>query len=143
MKKQIANKPIRMVVNTHLHFDHSGGLRRYVDEDATVVTHAANTAFFEKAWAGPRTLLPDRLAKSGKKATFQGVTDRAVLSGTNNRTIELHVLQGNPHNEQILVAWLPAEKLLFQSDMINPPAPGAQLPPPTATIANFYDNLAA
>ena len=142
-KKQIANKPIRMVVNTHVHFDHSGGLRRYVAEDATVVTHAANTGFFEKAWAGPRLLSPDALAKAtGKKATFQGVTDRTVLTGSNKRTIELHVLQGNPHNEQILIAWLPAEKILFQSDMINPPAQGAQVPPPTPTITNFYDNLA-
>jgi glyoxylase-like metal-dependent hydrolase (beta-lactamase superfamily II) len=142
IKKQIANKPIRMVVNTHLHFDHSGGLRRYVAEDATIVTHAANQAFYEKAWAGPRTLVPDALAKSGKKPVFQGVTESSVLRGSNNRTIELHVLQGNPHNEQILVAWLPGEKLLFQSDMINPPAQGAQIPPPTPTIANFYDNLA-
>jgi glyoxylase-like metal-dependent hydrolase (beta-lactamase superfamily II) len=140
-KKLIANKPIRMVVNTHLHFDHSGGLRRYADEGATVVTHTANTAFFEKAWAGPRTLSPDRLTKSAKKPAFQGVTDRTVLSGTNKRTIELHVLQGNPHNEQTLVAWLPTEKVLFQSDMMNPPAQGAQVPPPTATITNFYDNL--
>ena len=140
-KKVLANKPIRMVVNTHLHFDHSGGLRRYVDEGATVVTHAANTSFFEKAWAGPRVLLPDQLAKSNKKPLFQGVTDRTVLTGTNTRTIELHVLTGNPHNEQTLVAWLPGEKLLFQSDMMNPPAPGATVPPPTATIANFYDNL--
>ena len=141
-KKLMANKPIRMVVNTHLHFDHSGGLRRYVAEDATIVTHAANQAFYEKAWAGPRTLAPDAMSKSGKKPVFQGVTDRTVLRGSNNRTIELHVLQGNPHNEQILVAWLPAEKLLFQSDMINPPAANAQIPPPTPTISNFYDNLA-
>jgi glyoxylase-like metal-dependent hydrolase (beta-lactamase superfamily II) len=140
-KKLIPGKPIRMIVNTHLHFDHSGGLRRYVAEDATVVTHAANTAFFEKAWGGPRTLLPDQMAKSGKKPTFQGVTDRSVLKGSNNRTIELHVLQGNPHNEQTLVAWLPSERVLFQSDMMNPPAQGAQVPPPTPTITNFYDNL--
>ncbi len=140
-KKVLANKPIRMVVNTHLHFDHSGGLRRFVDEGATVVTHAANTAFFEKAWAGPRVLLPDRMATSKKQATFQGVTDRAVLTGTNKRTIELHVLAGNPHNEQTLIAWLPAEKLLFQSDMMNPPAPGATVPPPSPTISNFYENL--
>lgn len=142
IKKQIPNKPIRMVVNTHLHFDHSGGLRRYVAEDAAIVTHAANQAFYEKAWASPRTLTSDTLAKSGKKPVFQGVTDRTVLRGSNNRTIELHVLQGNPHNEQILVAWLPTEKILFQSDMINPPAQGAQIPPPTPTITNFYDNLA-
>jgi glyoxylase-like metal-dependent hydrolase (beta-lactamase superfamily II) len=140
-KKLIPNKPIRMVVNTHLHFDHSGGLRRYVAEDATVVTHAANIAFYEKAWAGPRTLMPDQMTKSGKKPMFQGVTDRSVLKGANNRTIELHVLQGNPHNEQTLVAWLPTERIVFQSDMMNPPAQGAQVPPPTATVTNFYENL--
>jgi glyoxylase-like metal-dependent hydrolase (beta-lactamase superfamily II) len=140
-KKVLANKPIRMVVNTHLHFDHSGGLRRFVDEGATVVTHTANTAFFQKAWAAPRVLLPDRMATSKKTATFQGVTDRTVLTGTNKRTIELHVLTGNPHNEQTLVAWLPGERILFQSDMMNPPAPGAAIPPPTPTISNFYDNL--
>ena len=55
--------------------------------------------------------------------------------------IELHLLRGNPHNEQILVAWLPAEKVLFQSDMMNPPAPNAQVPPPTPTITNFAQNL--
>jgi len=140
-KKVIPNKPIRFIVNTHLHFDHSGGLRTFVDEGATVVTHAANQAFYEKAWAAPRTLGPDRLSKSSKKAAFQGVTDRSELRGTNNRVMELHVLRGNPHNEQTLVAWLPAEKILFQSDMINPPAQGAQVPPPTPTISNFYDNL--
>jgi glyoxylase-like metal-dependent hydrolase (beta-lactamase superfamily II) len=141
VKKVIANKPIRFVVNTHVHFDHSGGLRTFVDEGATVVTHQANAAFYEKAWAAPRTIIGDRLAKSGKKAAFQGVTDRSELRGTNNRVIELHVLRGNPHNEQTLVAWLPAEKVLFQSDMMNPPAPNAQVPPPTPTITNFAENL--
>jgi glyoxylase-like metal-dependent hydrolase (beta-lactamase superfamily II) len=141
VKKVIPNKPIRYVVNTHVHFDHSGGLRRFVDEGATVVTHQANQAYYEKAWATPRNLSADKLTKSAKKPMFQAVTDRSDLKGTNNRTIELHVLRSNPHNEQMLVAWLPAEKILFQSDMMNPPAPGAQVPPPTPTITNFYDNL--
>jgi glyoxylase-like metal-dependent hydrolase (beta-lactamase superfamily II) len=72
VKQVIANKPIRFVVNTHVHFDHSGGLRTFVDEGATIVTHQANLAFYEKAWAAPRTIIADRLAKSNKKAVFQG-----------------------------------------------------------------------
>ncbi len=140
-KKIIPGKPIRFVVNTHVHFDHSGGLRTFVDEGASVVTHRANTTFYQKAWAAPRTMRADRLAKSGRKAVFRPVTDRAELKGTNGRVVELHVLRGNPHNEQALVAWLPAEKVLFQSDMIVPPAPGAQIPPPTPMIVNFAENL--
>jgi hypothetical protein len=35
VKETIPNKPIRFVVNTHHHFDHSGGLRTLVEEGAT------------------------------------------------------------------------------------------------------------
>jgi hypothetical protein len=45
VKKLIPNKPIRYLVNTHHHFDHSGGLRTYVDEGATIVTHDINKGF--------------------------------------------------------------------------------------------------
>jgi hypothetical protein len=38
-KELIPNKPIKYLINTHAHFDHSGGLRTYVDEGATIVTH--------------------------------------------------------------------------------------------------------
>ena len=63
IKETIPNKPIRYVINSHVHFDHSGGLRTYVDEGATVVTHQMNRPYFEQAWAAPRTLNPDRLAQ--------------------------------------------------------------------------------
>src|SRR5207247_5471173 len=40
-KKDIPNKPIKYVVNTHAHFDHSSGLRTFVAEGATIITHQA------------------------------------------------------------------------------------------------------
>jgi glyoxylase-like metal-dependent hydrolase (beta-lactamase superfamily II) len=61
-------KPLRYVVNTHHHFDHSGGLRTMVNQGATVVTQELNRPFYETAWAAPRTLGPDALSKSGKGA---------------------------------------------------------------------------
>ena len=95
-----------------------------------MITHEANRAFYEKAWAAPRTLSPDRLAKSAKPATFETVRSGTgggplTKTGANSRRLDLHVLEGNPHNEQTLVVYFPGEKLLFQSDMINPPAAGA------------------
>jgi hypothetical protein len=72
IRKAIPNKPIRYVINTHSHFDHAGGLRTYAAEGATIVTHAANIPFFEQAWSNPRTITPDRLAKSGRKPVFEG-----------------------------------------------------------------------
>ena len=59
-RRRFPNKPIRYIVNSHVHFDHSGGLRTYVAEGATVVTHEMNRPYYEQAWAAPRTLNPDR-----------------------------------------------------------------------------------
>ena len=71
VKETIPNKPIKYLINTHVHFDHSGGLRTWVDEGATIVTHEMNKPYYEKAWAAPHTLNPDKLAQSKKTATFE------------------------------------------------------------------------
>ena len=62
-KKLIPKKRIRYVVNTHHHIDHSRGLRRYVAEGATIVTHRINAPYFERVFAAPKTLNPDALSR--------------------------------------------------------------------------------
>ena len=42
VKKLVPGKLIRYVVNSHSHFDHSGGLRTAVAEGATIITQANN-----------------------------------------------------------------------------------------------------
>src|SRR5439155_26332964 len=37
--KLVPNKSLRYVINTHAHYDHAGGLRTYVAQGVTVVTH--------------------------------------------------------------------------------------------------------
>ena len=64
----VPGKLVQYVINTHHHFDHSGGLRTYVAEGAAIVTHQSNIAFFENAWRGARTVMPDRLAQMGRQA---------------------------------------------------------------------------
>jgi len=144
-KRLIPGKPIRYVVNTHHHIDHSSGLRTFVDEGATVVTHDINKAYFERLFALPHTIAPDRLEASKKKATFETVTDRKVMTG-NNHTIELHHVRGNGHNEGLLVAYLPQQKLLFEADVYNPPAqpptgPAAVISPYTLNLLENLDRL--
>ena len=76
-RRRFPNKPIRYIVNSHVHFDHSGGLRTYVAEGATVVTHEMNRPYYEKAWAAPRTLNPDTLAKAARPADVRDVYGEA------------------------------------------------------------------
>jgi glyoxylase-like metal-dependent hydrolase (beta-lactamase superfamily II) len=88
-----------------------------------------------------RVLRRQFFAGSSPSGAVARLIGKSELKGTNGRVVELHVLAGNSHNEQTLVAWLPAEGILFQADMMNPPAPNAQVPPTTPTISSFYDNL--
>src|SRR5437762_13892366 len=44
-------KPVRYVINSHHHFEHSGGLRAFAGEGVTVITHEINRPFFDRAFA--------------------------------------------------------------------------------------------
>jgi glyoxylase-like metal-dependent hydrolase (beta-lactamase superfamily II) len=136
VKNLVPNKPIKYVIATHHHFDHAGGLRAMAAEGVTVIAHDVNKAFLEKALAAPATIRPDRLAKSGKKGTVEGVRDKRVLTdGT--RTLEIHNVAGNNHHAGIVMVYLPKEKLLVEADVYNPPAPNA--PPPASVNTNWVN----
>jgi glyoxylase-like metal-dependent hydrolase (beta-lactamase superfamily II) len=124
VKELFPTKPIKYVINTHAHFDHSGGLRTLVAEGATVVTHQANRPYYEKAWMAPHTIEPDKLAQTKKIATFLTFTNKQVLTD-GVRTVEVHRIAGNPHNDAFAMVYLPAEKLLIEADAYTPPAPPA------------------
>ena len=137
VKETIPGKPIRYIVNSHVHFDHSGGLRTYVAEGATVVTHEMNRPYYEKAWAQPRTIRPDRLARSSTAAKFETFTDKHVLDD-GRRQIEVHQIAGSGHNDAYAMVYLPAERILIQVDAYAPLAPNA---PPPAAVNPFTVNL--
>jgi glyoxylase-like metal-dependent hydrolase (beta-lactamase superfamily II) len=119
VKKLMPNKPIRYVVNTHHHFDHSGGLRTFVDAGAAIITHESNSRFFSTALSAPRTLNPDALARSQKKPVIEGVAEKRTL-GDSLRTLDLHVVRENPHHDGLLIAFLPKEKILIEADVYTP-----------------------
>ena len=120
VRQTVPNKPIRYVVNTHAHYDHAGGLRQYVAEGITVITHESNKAFFEQAWARPRTVEPDP-APTSNKPMIETVGDKRVLSDR-TRTVELYYLPNHGHHTGQLIAYLPKERILMYGDGYNPPA---------------------
>ena len=120
-KKLIPNKPIRYVMNTHPHSDHTGGLPPLVAEGATIITQKNNEEFLEKALNTPRTLLNDTLARNPKKAKVEAVSEKKVYSdGT--RTVELYHVSPVPHSNGLMIAYIPREKVLFQGDFSLPAA---------------------
>ena len=122
-KKLIPNKPIRYVMNTHPHSDHTGGLPVLVAEGATIITQKNNEEFLSRALNTPRTLMNDTLAKNPKKAKIEPVLEKKVYSdGT--RTVEMYHVAPVPHSNGLMIAYIPKEKIIFQGDFsINPGEP--------------------
>lgn len=140
-KKLAPGKPIKYLISTHHHFDHSGGLRTYVAEGATIVTHVSNKAFFEKTFMAPATLARDAQSKTHKAPVFETVGDKHVVTD-GKKTIEVYNTVGDSHANALLVAYLPASKILVEADSYSPGPPNAAPPnpvPPDAAV--LYDNI--
>jgi L-ascorbate metabolism protein UlaG (beta-lactamase superfamily) len=166
----VPNKPIRYVVNTHHHFDHAGGLRTYLSQGTTVITHESNKQYYLDImfYPAPRELQPDRMALynpmymiSRRPAPIETVASFAGGPGggaakyvvtDGERILEIfHVqdmayeledqsyAQGN-HSADMLMAYLPKERILINADLYSPPAQGA-LPAPTAGMRTLYQNM--
>ena len=127
-------KPLTHVVNTHHHFDHSGGIRAAISEGLTVITHAANAAFFKDAATRAHTIVPDALAKNPKPLTIETVEDEKTLQDS-AMTINLYHIAGNPHGDAMLMAYFPKQKLLVEVDAFSP---GAATQP---YAANLIENV--
>jgi hypothetical protein len=133
-------KPLTQVINTHHHFDHSGGLRAAIAEGLTVIAHDANRAFYERIATRPATIAPDALAKQPKPLKIETVSDKKVLSDI-TRHLEIYAIEDSPHCGAFLMVYLPNERLLVEADAYQPP-PLAGVPPRSHPhAANLLDNI--
>ena len=140
VKRLVPNKPIRYLVNTHAHFDHSGGVRAFAAEGVTIITHEMNKPYLEKVYRNPHWINPDRLELSNKSAVIEGVADKRVLTdGT--RTVEIYHVRGNLHNDGLLMVYLPKEKVLIQADAFHPRPGAPPYPTPPPFTVNLFENI--
>ena len=70
VKKLVPNKPIKYLVNTHHHFDHSAGVRAYAAEGVTIVTHEVNRPYFERAAVNSHESIGPTVLRNRKRSRF-------------------------------------------------------------------------
>lgn len=126
LEERFPGKGVRTVVVTHHHFDHSGGVLAPMRAGAAVVTTPGNAAFFRSVAAASRTLS----GGGGAPAAIRTVDGPSLVIEGDGPRVELHRLDGSGHADEMLYAWLPRERILFQGDLfvLHPDAPEAARP---------------
>ncbi len=125
-KAKYPGKPIKQLVMTHHHMDHSGGARAYVAEGAEIVIPGQARPFFEKMFQAENKLAPDALARQPKPAKIVDVKDTMSLK---DETIEVTLYNiPNPHADGMIIAHVVGPNLVWVTDLISPRGPIARSP---------------
>ena len=148
VRRVIPDKPIRYVVNTHHHADHAGGLRTYVAQSATVITHAVNRDFYTDVFfhPGTRSMAPDILSgrmpwfAPNRIPTLELVSDTYTLTD-GERTMDIHPVLRLGHAGSMLIVHLPQERILINADLYSPPAPGTDPPAANTNMRSLASNI--
>ena len=133
-RELVPGKPLTHVINTHHHFDHSGGIRAAVSEGLTVVTYKANAAFYQDAVSRAHTIVPDALSKNPQPLKIETVDERLAMKD-GGMTVELYPIKGSAHADTLVMAYFPRERLLVEADVFSP---GGAVAP---YAANLLDNI--
>ena len=114
--KEIApGNPIRYLIATHYHIDHIAGVRAYLAAGTTVVTTPGNVRFVENlaSVVHPLNSTPSTYPRPLPIESFK---EKRVFSD-GEHVVELYDIGPTPHVDEMVIAYLPREKLVFVSDL--------------------------
>jgi glyoxylase-like metal-dependent hydrolase (beta-lactamase superfamily II) len=132
LRARFPTKPVGLVINTHHHWDHSGGLRALLAAGVPVVTQARNVSFVRSIATARKTIRPDVLSRRLGPArpplpAISAVEDSLVVGRGDGQVVAYRL--PTAHAEGMLAVYVPSARILFQSDVVNatptPPAAGS------------------
>jgi glyoxylase-like metal-dependent hydrolase (beta-lactamase superfamily II) len=117
-KAKYPGKPIKYLVLTHHHMDHTGGTRTYIAEGAQVIVPSPDKAHFEKVARAPHTVVPDELQKKPMAAKIMEVPDQMTLKDDVGE-IRLYNIP-NPHAQGMIIGHVVKDNIVWVTDLVSP-----------------------
>jgi glyoxylase-like metal-dependent hydrolase (beta-lactamase superfamily II) len=125
-KKKYPGKPIKTLILTHHHMDHTGGMRAFAAEGAAVIVPAPDKAYFEDVIKRAHTFEPDAQQRAMKAANVQEVKDTMSLK---DDTVEINLYNiPNPHVQGMLLVHVVKDNILWVTDLVSPRGPVGRNP---------------
>jgi glyoxylase-like metal-dependent hydrolase (beta-lactamase superfamily II) len=127
IKSVVPDKPIRYLVSTHFHFDHLGGVRSYIAQGATIITTPDAKEVINRIASTQHTIRADMLSLNPRSPiieTFETFTGNKRVFEDGRHTLELYNISPTPHCDEMIIAYLPRQKLLFEADLQDIEFPG-------------------
>jgi glyoxylase-like metal-dependent hydrolase (beta-lactamase superfamily II) len=123
--RKYPGKPIKYLVLSHHHVDHVGGMRQFAAEGATIVVGKGDGDYFRRALARPYTL-DWNAPKKPFHARVIEVDDTWTLK-EGGREVDFYAID-NPHAADMLMGWVPADRLGLITDLWIPGPPPKPTP---------------
>ena len=117
-KEKYPGKPIKYLVLTHHHMDHTGGTRTYIAEGAQVIVPSPDKTHFEKVARAPHTVAPDELQKKPQPAKIVEVKDQMTLKDDVGE-IRLYNIP-NPHAQGMIIGHVAKDNIVWVTDLVSP-----------------------
>lgn len=115
--RKVTNVPVRYVVNTHYHLDHSGGNRAFVDAGATVVAHKN-----VRAWERTENLkffgatpTDEQKARVAALALPDVVYSDAIDLYLGDRLVQVRYMLGHTGGDSVVI--VPDANVVFTGDL--------------------------
>lgn len=115
--RRVTDRPVRSVVNTHHHGDHTHG--NYLFRPAAVIGHEQCRAMVQ-AYGHPNfgdVFTPIDFGALEIEPPMVTFTDRLDV-WVDDLKIELHFIGGAAHTTNDVVAWIPERSVLFTGDLV-------------------------
>ena len=111
-------KPVTHLIASHNHFDHTAGLRQAVAEALTIVQRRGSEPQFRDMVMHAAPDYPDDLSRTPKALKFQAV-DEHLRMADDTQTLDIYWARNNGHMADVLVGYLPSERLLMEGDLVT------------------------
>jgi len=111
-------KPVKYLILSHHHWDHTSGARTFVAEGVTVIVGKGNKDYFARMFSARNTAAPDELERKPRKASIIEVTDRHVIAD-GKRQVSAHYIE-HSHSTGTLIGYIPDARLGFVVDIWSP-----------------------